>query len=248
MVIDTCQGDRGAMPLRLNNIEYSITHKDGTTNIIPLILDARSNALCTDRDFIPPAWAQLERHQCTHCTLDRNKVAFCPIAKNVAFLFQNISFGDSFEEVDLVVRTDSRSYQAHTTLQRALGSLFGLICSQSDCPHTIPLRPMGFFHLPLPTETEAIVRAASFFLLKQYLGHLEDNSVKVDLSQMISTYQNLKELNRCFIGRLREIDTSDAAVNALILLDLMAKDINYELGDYLASLKKLFTVLPGDPS
>jgi hypothetical protein len=226
-----------------HSVEYSIIHNNGVSSVIPLTLDAQSKAIfCTDQLFLPPDWALLEYHQCTHCTLDRNEVTYCPIAKNVAFIYRNICRGDSFETVDLIVRTESRSYQSRTTLQRALGSLFGLISSLSDCPYTIPLRPMGFFHLPLPTEIESLVRASSFFLLKQYLEQLEDSSVKVDLSQMALTYKNLKELNRCFIERLRNIDSSDAAINAIILLDLLAKDINFELDDYLTQLKTLFKI------
>lgn len=228
------------MPTLPHNIDYVINQKNGVSNVVNLRLEPDSHEICTDKNYIPPNWARLEYHRCTNCTLDANVNPFCPIAKNIAFSFKNIAFGASFEKVELVVHTESRSYVVETTLQRALGSLFGLISSLSNCPHTLPLRPMGLFHLPLSTESETLARASSFFLLKQYLDHINDSSVKVDLTKMVEAYKNLKELNSCFIKRFREIDSSDATINALILLDLLAKDVDFELDDYLNRLRGFF--------
>ncbi|MCB1615454.1 MAG: hypothetical protein KDI30_05515 [Pseudomonadales bacterium] len=222
-----------------NSLKYKITHNDASCHQIVVNLDASDN-IHIDKDFTAPDWAKLDHHQCSHCTLESSQHPYCPIARNLAFLFAGASFGDSFEEVRLEVETGQRQYSAKTTIQRALSSLFGLICSLSPCPYTIPLKPMGLFHLPLANDSETLVRAASFFLLKRYLEHLRDPALPVNLDNMEDTYSNLKELNKCFVKRFREIDESDATVNALILLDVLAKDVDYELEEQLGLLNRFF--------
>lgn len=220
-------------------IEYRIIPSEGSSHLINVALD-KDNRIHIDEAFVAPDWAKLDHHQCSHCTLDTSSEPYCPIARNLAFLFAGASFGDSFDEVKLEVQTTQRTYTADTTLQRALSSLFGLVCSLSPCPYTEPLKPMGLFHLPLSNESETLVRATSFFLLKRYLEHLRDPSLPINLDYMENTYRDLKELNKCFVKRFREIGESDATVNALILLDVLAKDVDYELDEQLGLLNRFF--------
>lgn len=223
-----------------HSIEYSILPKTGAQGPVNFKLYVDSEGMRTNNDFIPPDWALLKHHQCAHCTLDANEFTYCPIAKNISFLFKDTSVGNSFDEVELIVRTENRSYLSDTTLQRALGSLFGLVCSLSSCPHTMPLRPLGFFHLPLSTEVETIFKTSAFFILKKYMDYLENKSVNIDLSEMTTTYQNLNLLNKYFINRLRNINSSDAIINGMILLDLLVKDIDFATDNDLSQLKPLF--------
>lgn len=222
-----------------HDIQYDIGFATGKHDRIPLTLD-RDGTIAVDPDFHPPEWARLTFHQCAHCTLDPATHTYCPIARNIAFLFPQSFSGNSWENVGLVVDTAARRYTVDTTLQRALGSLFGLVCSLSDCPHTRPLRAMGTFHLPIASDQETLVRAAAFFLLKRYLEHLRDATVRVDLAEMESTYKNLKILNRGLAERFRGDGSSDAAINAIVLLDILARDVDFELEDQLDALRNIF--------
>ena len=81
----------------------------------------------------------------------------------------------------LDVQTWQRNYHQDTTLQRALSSLFGLICALSDCPHTRFLRPMASFHLPLSSDTETLVRTASLYLLQRYIRNRQQPEQSISL-------------------------------------------------------------------
>ena len=230
------------------DISYDIRYSEGSHDRIAIRMD-NSGGIGVDADYQPPAWAKLSFHQCAHCTLDPAEHEYCPVARNIAFLFPESFSSTSWQDVTLTVTTDARRYSAETTLQRALGSLFGLICSLSDCPHTRALKPMGIFHLPLSNDRETLVRAASFFLLKRYLEHLRNPDIGIDLSEMESTYKNLKILNRGLAQRFRGDGSSDAAANAFVLLDILVRDVDFELEEQLDALRAIFTtdqVAPGE--
>lgn len=220
-------------------ISYDIRYPEGSQDRIAIRMDD-AGRIDVDADYQPPEWARLSFHQCSHCTLDPETHAYCPIARNIAFLFPESFSSTSWQEVTLTVTSDARHYSAETTLQRALGSLFGLICSLSDCPHTRVLKPMGIFHLPLSTDRETLVRAASFFLLKRYLEHLRNPEIMIDLSEMETTYKNLKILNRGLAQRFRGDGSSDAVANAFVLLDILVRDVDFELEDQLDALHTIF--------
>lgn len=225
------------------DISYDIRYPEGSHDRIAIRTDS-SGSIDVDDHYQPPEWARLSFHQCAHCTLDPQTHEYCPIARNIAFLFPENFSSTSWQDVTLTVTTEARRYSAETTLQRTLGSLFGLVCSLSDCPHTRALKPMGIFHLPLSNDRETLVRAASFFLLKRYLEHLRNPSVSIDLGEMESTYKNLKILNRGLAQRFRGDGSSDAAANAFVLLDILARDVDFELEEQLDALHRIFAADP----
>ncbi|KZY13643.1 hypothetical protein A3725_20235, partial [Alcanivorax sp. HI0035] len=152
---------------------YTLTTPEGVQQRIPIELV--DDAIAIPDRFSPPAWAALTYHQCSHCPLDKETHRYCPIALNLAYLLPESALGDSFQTVTVEVDTPQRQYRQTTTLQRALSSLFGLICALSDCPHTRFLRPMARFHLPLSSASETLVRSASLFLLQQHMADRLDS-------------------------------------------------------------------------
>ena len=164
----------------------------------------------------------------------------CPIAVNLAQAVAPLSPRQSHDKVELTVEAPQRCYQVQTTVQRALGSLFGLISALSDCPYTRPLRPMGYFHLPVASERETLLRTVSFFVLKRFLDQRDTDCKHIDLKELEAIYRNLNTLNRCFVGRLRGALRTDATVNALIHLDLLVRDVSFELSEQLEVLGPLF--------
>ncbi|MEO1900395.1 MAG: hypothetical protein ABGX87_01515 [Alcanivorax sp.] len=212
---------------------------------VTLALFPTDHGLAVPDDFEPPAWARLEHHQCAHCPLDPAEHRHCPIARNLAFALPERNLGESFENLQLKVESGQREYHAQTTVQRALSSLFGLVCALSDCPHTRFLRPMALFHLPVSNETETLARTVGFYLLSRYLQRRPHQDMSLDLDDLRQAYHNLGELNRSFVNRLRG-DGSDAPLNAMILLHVLSKDVNWEIEDQLDALATLFAEATGD--
>lgn len=208
--------------------------------VVEINLDPEGQCIQVAEDFSPPDWARLDYRQCSHCPLDPAEHTWCPVALNLAWTLPDELPGRSHDPVALQVETPQRTYAADTTLQRALSSLFGLVSAFSDCPHTRFLRPMAQFHLPLSTHTETMVRVIGLQLLGRYIKHRRDPDVTVDLSGMEERYRNLKELNRCFLERVRSGARSDASINALVLLEVLSREVNWELEDELATLEQFF--------
>ncbi|KGD64741.1 hypothetical protein Y5S_02107 [Alcanivorax nanhaiticus] len=225
------------------DILYRIQDANGTDVRIPIHLQ-EDHSIAVPDDFSPPAWAKLDYCQCSHCPLTTDTHAYCPIARNLAYLLPRLPSGESYRTISLEVKTEPRNYQQDTTLQRALGSLFGLICASSDCPHTRFLRPMARFHLPLSSHTETLVRSTSLYLLQQIVQNREGE--QASLAGLNERYQTLNELNQCFVKRFHDRNLSDAPVNAMVLLKTIAQHLNWNLEDDLSELAPLFgTTEPG---
>lgn len=221
------------------DISYHFSFADGREEHIVLTLDPDSGEIIYPKDEQPPAWARLGYKQCQHCPLQQDEVTYCPIARNISHLFAGKNTGASHEKISLRVEMGTRTYIFETTSQRALSSLFGLIGALSPCPHTQPLKPMGIMHLPLASDVETLMRISSLFLLRSYLANQDNPALPVDLSEMQSTYENLAQLNKDMAVRLRAASSSDAAVNAITLLDVLVKDVRFEMDSQLKLLKEL---------
>lgn len=220
-------------------IDYSFRFSDGTTITVPLRVQAPAFELRAPPE-VPAPWTQLEFHQCPNCPLDARKVPTCPAALQLATLVRACETFPSHESVELTVATPDRTVQQSTTLQRALGSLLGLVFSLSGCPHTRFMRPMARFHLPLASEEETVYRAASMYLLAQYFRARRGQAVDMNFHGLLEIYRNLQIVNKALAQRLRAASEGDAAVNAVVLLDLLAKALPYSIADALVELEDLF--------
>jgi hypothetical protein len=79
---------------------------------------------------------------------------------------------------------------------------------------------MARFHLPLASTEETVYRATSMFLLAQYFAY---------------------RVNRAMAERLRSASEQDAAVNAIVILDLLAKALPDAILDSLTEVRHLFS-------
>ncbi|HKJ07570.1 MAG TPA: hypothetical protein VKA76_00635, partial [Gammaproteobacteria bacterium] len=138
------------------------------------------------------------------------------------------------------VHTPERTVTTNTTLQRGLSSLVGLVLATSGCPHAAFFRPMARFHLPLADENETIYRATSMYLLAQYFVHREGREADLGLSGLTAIYNDVQTINRALAERLRVACEQDAPVNAVVLLDVIAKAMPLTIGSQLAELRHLF--------
>ena len=111
----------------------------------------------------------------------------------------------------------------------------------SGCPIMEPLKPMVQIHLPFATLPETVVRAASMYLLAQYLRREEGQSGEFELGGLTRIYAEVAIVNRDFVRRLREAATEDANINALVGLDCFATMIPLIAQDMLKEIRPYFS-------
>ena len=187
-----------------------------------------------------PDWTQLEFHQCTNCPLTSEEYLYCPLAINLVPIIYWCQDLVSYDEVDVKVTSAERECTSHTSLQRAVSSLLGLLMSSSACPKMKFLRPLARFHLPLSTHEETIFRAASSELLKRYFDESDTNINEDPLHDLKQHYEEVQNLNRFIAERIRAATKKDAAVNAIVLLDVLSKKVAFSIDDSLKQIKYLF--------
>ena len=228
------------------NISYRFTFPTGKTHTIDLAIDASTLELRASINQPLPAWAALDFNQCPHCPLDIKNHPHCPVALHIAGLVATGNKLVSHDRVHVEVDLPDRSVSTDTTAQRALSSVLGLMLAVSGCPHTDYFKPMARFHLPFANEEETIYRAASMYLLAQYFRRHQGGETDFDLNGLVEIYENIQVLNHAMATRLKSAAETDAAVNAVVLLDLFAKALPHSITDSLQDIRYLFPMYLDD--
>lgn len=212
---------------------YNFQFSDGSTESFPI------PAAETPAGDLP-AWTELGFHQCSNCPLSTATTSHCPMAVQLVKLIDVFGKRTSYEKIVAHVESAERSVSKATTVQRAIGSLMGLLTAASDCPHVSFLKPMVHFHLPFSTEEETIYRVASMHLLTQYFVRRKNGQPDWNLVTLKANYLELQHVNKGMAKRLRTVGKQDGAINALILLDLFAKALPFSIDEALEGLQPVF--------
>jgi hypothetical protein len=218
----------------MQNVVYHFRFADG---------HSASCAVTPDTEAAPadlPAWTALGFQQCPNCPLRPDSSPHCPMAVRLVPLVAIMGKLRSYEQVEVRVETAERSVSKDTTVQRGVGALMGLLAASSACPHADFLRPMAHFHLPFASEEETIYRAASTYLLGQYFLARQGGVPDWELNGLKARYLALQSVNAAMARRLRQAVDEDGALNALIILDLLAKALPYSIDDKLDDIKAVF--------
>ena len=141
-----------------------------------------------------------------------------------------------------------RTTMKDTTVQQTISSLMGLISPCSGCPHTRFFKPMTRFHQPFATGLETIYRAASMYMLAQYFLKTKGRETDYGLVELNNIYQGLHEVNTHCAMRLRHGASNDSTVNAVVLLDMLAKSMPYAIEESLEELGHLFHPFLREPN
>ena len=187
-----------------------------------------------------PEWTRLGFQQCSHCPLSEAEASHCPFAVALLKPVEVLAQLPSYETVAVQVLWRGRDIRQSTSLQRAFGSLLGVIGASSGCPHTRLLKPMAWFHLPFSSSDETLYRVFGTFLLGQYLRQQRGLSADWTLSDLRELYRNLRQVNQGMTKRLRQAALEDSGPNGMILLDLLAADTLYSLDQYEGELDRFF--------
>ncbi len=222
------------------NISYRFDLGTHGEEIFNLCLDAKNLELIPQQERELPAWTNLSFHQCPHCPLNHNKQPNCPIAVSISQVIWRFDEVVSHDDIDLEVTTDARKVSQHTTAQKGISSLLGLLFATSGCPHTNYMKPMARFHLPLATEQDTIFRAAGMYLLAQYFLKREGQESDLELSGLSEIYRNLHIVNTSIAERIKSIATTDSSTNAVVILDTFTNIMPFVIEDHLDEIRHLF--------
>lgn len=218
----------------MQNVTYHFNFADGRSAVL-----GNTRRPAADGAALPD-WTRLDFHQCPNCPLAPQTTPHCPMAADLVELVQTAGALASYEEVEVRVETAERGIVKRTTVQRAAGALMGLLAAGSDCPHVAFLKPMAHFHLPFATQEENIYRVVSSYLLAQYLRQQDGLQPDWALAGLKRHSQAMQSVNMAMAERIRAAAQKDGAINALVLLDLLAKALPYSIDEQLEEIKILF--------
>ncbi len=222
------------------NIEYHFTMGNGSKEAFTVALDPElGEILGLDTESLP-SWTRLEYCQCANCPLQPDTSPHCPLAVNLVAVVSRFDGVASYDMVDVRVIMAERTVSQHTTAQRGIGSLMGLLIAGSRCPHTAFLKPMARFHLPLASREETILRATSIYLLAQYFRKQEGHTPDMEFEGLVDLYRNMQTVNAFTARRLRGATETDSSLNALLVLDIYAKTMEVVIQDSLEQMRYVF--------
>lgn len=222
-------------------IEYIFNFDNGQKAIFLIKLDSGTLRYISDNSDQPPDWARLEHEKCPNCTLKNEATPYCPVAKNLNHIIPSFSEAKSFDKALVIVKTEERNYAKKTSIQRSLSSMLGIYMVTTGCPILSKLKPMVRHHLPFATVEETVFRAASTYLLGQYFKYRKGKIADLDLAGLAKIYEEIQTVNMALADRFRSIPAKDANVNALVVLDVFAKEMPYSVESSLKNLEYLFS-------
>ncbi len=221
-------------------IEYRFRLSDDKIEEFRVELDPEKLNQLSEIPDNPPAWTELDFHQCPNCPLDMESHRYCPLALSIMDIVEHFDHVLSYDRIHLEVFAEGRHISQQTSAQQGLSSLMGLLIATSGCPHTEYFKPMARFHLPLAGRDETVYRAASTYLLAQYFIHREGREADFELKGLKKIYDNIQKVNCSIAERLRATSEADSLVNAIVILDTYAKAVPFLIEDSLDYIKYLF--------
>jgi hypothetical protein len=223
---------------------YEFTFKDGRhykfilNFSYPELKQIKPASITTEK----PQWTKLEFYRCKNCTLDSNSYKYCPAAECLQEILETFKDVLSIEEVEVVMKSRERTSTSIIPIQKALSSLIGMYLGTSECPILRKFSPMARFHLPFASIEETVYRSVSNYLLAQYFILTEGGKPDWELKGLKAFYKEVEVVNKAICQRLRGLGKKDANVNAVVLLDIFAKNLNDLFDKSLEDIKPLFRV------
>ena len=171
------------------------------------------------RDSLPE-WTGLNFHKCPNCPLKESQNKNCPVAVSMVDVVDFFKDFISYDEVEVWVDTDERTYSKRTSLQTAAGSLMGIYMVSSGCPILNKMRPMVLTHLPFQSWEETSYRFITMYLFVQHILFRSGREADWELKKFAEFYEGVELVNQGFAQRLNAIklpkgDVSLSAVNFL---------------------------------
>ena len=220
--------------------QYTFKFENGNSLEFDIKLDGTTLKLIQNSNPEKNDWALLENNQCDNCNLKSNEHPYCPIALNLLDILPKFNNVYSYENVYVLVKIIERTYSAKVSVQSGLGAMLGIYMVTSGCPIMSKLKPMVRFHLPFASVEDTVFRSVSTYLVGQYFMHHKKEKADWDLTGLKEIYKEIQTVNFGMATRLRSVIQKDANINALIVLDIFAKEMPQTIDESLKSLQYLF--------
>jgi hypothetical protein len=221
-------------------VAYTFSTAEGAETRLTLAMHPERLILHPPETPSTAQWLRLDAHQCANCPLAPATTPVCPAAVHLEPVLKAFNTSASYDPISLTVATPERTVHQQTTVQNGVSSLIGLIFPTSGCPRLAPFRPMARFHLPLATLPETLFRSTGMYLLAQYFRHRRGGAPDWDMSGLLNIYRHLEVVNDAMTKRLRLASETDSTVNAVILLDMLAKMFPEAIEDALEEIRDFF--------
>jgi|SRR5688572_10127006 len=231
MAVDRCATMSGMSSPATLTFDYKFRRKSGTVKEFRVELDARTLRLVRKKGQVYPEWAKLPYFKCPNCPLKNSEHEYCPAATGISEVIDFSKDAVSFEEAEIEITTEARTYVKHTSMQHGLSSLIGLCMATSGCPILDKLRPMVRTHQPFATIEETVFRSITSYLMAQYFLYKKGEKPDWDMKNLVGIYEDIRTVNQGFFNRIQNIHTEDAGLNAVIHLDCFAHFLNMALLD-----------------
>lgn len=178
-------------------------------------------------------WTRLETCQCPNCPLAMAEHPHCPAALDLEPVVHQ--FGDllSYTEVELRIRQDEREVATRCDMQTALGSLLGLILATGGCPILSRLRGLARIHMPLQSPEETQFRFVGAWLIGELL---ERPDQPPSLQGLAALAEDLGQVDKALMQRLRRAAREDASYNALAMLAASALSAQFAVDEAMADV------------
>lgn len=225
----------------LIKFKYSFIFADGKNIDFSIRLDSHNLNYVADNHDVPADWAKLENGQCPNCALDSATIMYCPVCLRIHNILNAFLNTASYEKVKVIVQAAERVYSSDTTIQKGLSSMLGIYMVTCGCPILSQIKPMVRYHLPFASLEDTLYRAASSYLLRQYFRHSKGEEADWDLKGLVDIYREIQTVNIGLMERFRSLAKKDASINAMILLDIFAKELPYSIEESLKELEYLFS-------
>lgn len=221
--------------------DYKFELSNGENIQLGLDLDGDLALVHSPTENLPP-WVKLEYHQCPNCPLNPEKYPNCPVAVNLVPVLNKFRNIVSHQQATITIESDDRTYMRTDDVQRGLSSLMGVLMASSGCPILDKLRPMVRTHLPFSSLRETVYRAVSMYILAQHFRDRKNLETEYSLDGLKKIYDEITQVNYALSSRVRSYFSSDANINAMIILNCMAEYTSITLeDDLLDEIERLFS-------
>jgi len=219
-------------------ITYRFDLPDGTSTAFEVDLDRQVPYQVLDA--ARPRWTRLDPQRCAVCPLQ--DAAHCPAALDIEEIVRVFGVIASFEMLDVHVQSPERDYFRRCDARTGLRSLLGLVLATSGCPILGQFRGLAGFHLPFASRQEALFRAVSACLLKNYfsLGPTASVAAVCDLGPLVTLYEQMQVVNQSLCQRLRSAGEAESSVSALVQMFSHSVLFTEAAPKYLEELRDLF--------
>ncbi len=236
------------MPLpiekKLERIRYNFKYENGQERNFDIFIEPSTYNVIRTAKELPSEWTELKDFKCPHCPLDENEFKYCPVAVNLEDIINFFSDISSFEQVKITVESERRNYSKITSTQEGVSSIIGILMVISGCPILGNLKPMVRFHLPFCSIQETEVRAYSLYLLAQFMKAKNGDAPDWKMNNLKKVYEDLTILNRSIAQKIADLETKDASINAVIILNNFASSVTFSIEEndfeYIEPLLKEF--------